>query len=327
VAELRDALGRQFNYLRLSVTDACNFRCAYCLPGGFCPAPEADAPLRVDEIRRLVTGFAALGVEKVRLTGGEPTLRRDLEDVVRAVVAVPGVRRVGLTTNGYDLARRAPPLRDAGLAFVNVSVDSLDPERFRAVTGRPLLERVLEGVRTALDAGFASVKVNAVLLRGLDGAELEQFVRWTRELPIAVRFIELMPTGCDDAFFAAQHVPVSWVAEELARRGWTPRLRGATDGPAVEYVHPDHAGRVGYIAPSSHGFCATCNRLRVSSRGALKLCLFGDADEPLRQHLQSDADGPALEDRLRRLVVEKPVAHRLAQGCHGNTSTLAVIGG
>jgi cyclic pyranopterin phosphate synthase len=327
VAELRDALGRRFNYLRLSVTDACNFRCAYCLPGGWCPAPEPDAPLRLDEIRRLVAGFAALGVEKVRLTGGEPTLRRDLADIVRTVVAVPGVRRVGVTTNGHDLARLAASLREAGLAFVNVSVDSLDPERFRAITGRPLLDRVLEGVRTALAAGFASVKVNAVLLRGLDATELEQFVRWTRELPIAVRFIELMPTGCDAAFFAAHHAPVSWVAGELARRGWTPRERAATDGPAVEYVHPEHAGRVGYIAPSSHGFCATCNRLRVSSRGALKLCLFGDADEPLRPYLQSDADGLALDQALRRLVVEKPVAHRLARGCHGNTSTLAVIGG
>jgi cyclic pyranopterin phosphate synthase len=327
VTELLDALGRRFNYLRLSITDACNFRCAYCLPGGFCPAPSEEAPLGVDEIRRLVTGFAALGVEKVRLTGGEPCLRRDLVEVVRAVAGVPGVRRVGVTTNGYDLERLAAPLREAGLAFVNVSVDSLDPERFHAVTGRPLLDRVLRGVEAALAAGFASVKVNAVLLRGLDEDELGAFIAWTRELPIAVRFIELMPTGCDAAFFSAHHAPVSRVADELHRRGWSPRARSATDGPAVEYVHPDHAGRVGYIAPSAPGFCATCNRLRVSARGALKLCLFGDRDEPLRPYLQSDAQAPALDEALRRLVALKPPGHHLDEGCHGNTWSLAAIGG
>lgn len=327
MAALQDALGRRFTYLRLSVTDACNFRCAYCLPGGWCPAPEEESPLAIDEIRRLVAGFATLGVRKVRLTGGEPTLRKDLEEIVRAVAGVAGVERVGLTTNGYDLAKRAAALRDAGLQFVNVSVDSLDPERFAAVTGRALLDRVMAGVEGALAAGFSSVKVNAVLLRGLDLAELDRFVAWTRELPIAVRFIELMPTGCADDFFQAHHAPVAWVAAELARRGWTPRERGPFDGPAVEYVHPEHAGRMGYIAPSSHGFCDSCNRLRVSSRGALKLCLFGDRDEPLRSFLQTDADAPALAAALARLVGEKPRGHRLSERCHGNTWSLAVIGG
>ena len=324
MSELQDALGRRFNYLRLSVTDACNFRCVYCLPGGWCPAPSEESPLSIDEIRRLVTAFAALGVEKVRLTGGEPSLRRDLPEIVRTVAAVAGVRRVGVTTNGHDLERLAGPLHDAGLHFVNVSVDSLDPERFRAVTGRPLLDRVLRGVRAALDVGLASVKVNAVLLRGLDAGELDAFVGWTRALPISVRFIELMPAGCDPAFFAAQHAPVGRVAAALELRGWAPRERAATDGPAVEYVHPDHAGRVGYIAPSSHGFCATCNRLRVSSRGTLKLCLFGDRDEPLRPYLQSDADAPALVAALERLVVLKPSEHHLDEGRHGS---LAMIGG
>ncbi len=325
--ELQDALGRRFNYLRLSVTDACNFRCAYCLPDGWCAPRAADAPLSVDEIRRLVAAFAALGVEKVRITGGEPTLRPDLAEIVRTVASTPGIRRVGLTTNGYDLARLSAPLRDAGLAFVNVSVDSLDPDRFRAVTGRPLLERVLQGVESALAAGFATVKVNAVLLRGLDRAEFDRFVAWTEDRPIAVRFIELMPTGCDASFFAAHHVPVTWVASELERRGWTPRERRAMDGPAVEYVRAGHAGRVGYIAPSTEGFCATCNRLRVSARGALKLCLFGTEDVPLRSWLASDSAAEGLALELVRLVTTKPARHRLAEGCHGNTPSLAVIGG
>lgn len=327
MAELRDAFGRRLNYLRLSVTDACNFRCAYCLPGGWCPAPEADAPLSVDEIRRLVHALARLGVEKVRLTGGEPTLRHDLPEIVRAVSAIPGIRRVGITTNGFALGRLAGDLRDAGLAFVNVSVDSLDPERFSAVTGRPLLDRVLLGIEGALAAGFATVKVNAVLLRGLDRAEFDRFVEWTERRPIAVRFIELMPTGCDRAFFAAHHVPVAWVAAELEQRGWTPRERGAMDGPAVEYVCGGYAGRVGYIGASTAGFCATCNRLRVSSRGALKLCLFGERDVPLRSWLASEAAAEALSGELARLVAMKPSGHHLGEGCHGNTWSLAAIGG
>jgi cyclic pyranopterin phosphate synthase len=136
-----------------------------------------------------------------------------------------------------------------------------------------------------------------------------------------------MPTGCDDAFFQAHHAPVAWVAAELDRRGWLPKVRAATDGPAVEYVREGHRGRVGYIAPSSHGFCATCNRLRVSSRGALKLCLFGERDEPLRAYLQSDGQHAELVSALRRLVLEKPAGHHLNEGCHGNTWSLAVIGG
>ncbi|GAO01465.1 GTP 3',8-cyclase MoaA [Anaeromyxobacter sp. PSR-1] len=325
--ELRDGLGRRFNYLRLSITDACNFRCAYCLPGGWCPAPGADAPLSIDEIRRLVVAFATLGVEKVRLTGGEPTLRRDLAEIVAAISGVPGIRRVGITTNGFGLSRLAPALRDAGLAFVNVSVDSLDPERFRAVTGKPLLERVLRGVEGALAAGFGTVKVNAVLLRGLDRAEFDRFVEWTERRPIAVRFIELMPTGCDSRFFAAHHVPVAWVAAELERRGWFARDRAPTDGPAIEYMRAGHAGSVGYIAPSTAGFCAACNRLRVSSRGALKLCLFGDRDVSLRSWLASDAHAGDLAGVLARLVQSKPAAHRLGAGCHGTTRSLAAIGG
>ncbi len=145
--------------------------------------------------------------------------------------------------------------------------------------------------------------------------------------PVSVRFIELMPTGCDAEFFASHHLPIAWVATELERRGWTARERAPTDGPAIEYGHPGHAGRVGYIAPSSEGFCDTCNRLRVSSRGALKLCLFGDGDVSLRRFLASDAAAETLPVEIARLVLEKPRAHRLAAGCNGGTRSLAVIGG
>ncbi len=327
VPHLEDAFGRRFRYLRLSVTDACGFRCAYCLPDGYRPSADAPSPLSVAEVRRLVGAFAALGVEKVRLTGGEPTARGDLLELVAAVAATPGIRAVALTTNGQGLARLARPLRQAGLTAVNVSVDSLDERRFEQVTGRPLLPRVLAGVDAALAEGFAAVKVNAVLLRGLEEPELDRFLEWTRRSPLSVRFIELMRTGCNRNFHEANHRPVDWLEGLLAARGFRPVPRGPADGPAVEYRHPEHAGRVGIIAPTSAPFCEGCNRLRVSSRGALRLCLFGDAEVPLRPLLGSDELALSLRARLAELVGEKPRAHRLAEGRSGLAWNLAGIGG
>jgi cyclic pyranopterin phosphate synthase len=324
-AQLLDGQGRRLEYLRLSVTDRCNFRCAYCLPNGCGPAGEA--PLSGDEIVRLVRGFAALGVWKVRLTGGEPSVRRDLVDVVRAVAAVPGIRRVGLTTNGWRLAADAAALRDAGLTALNVSVDSLDAARFEAITGAPLLGRVVEGVEEALAAGIPHVKVNAVLHAGLEDAELDAFLEWTRVRPLAVRFIELMQTRDNADYFRRHHLPADAVARKLEARGWTRQARQPADGPAAVYAHPRHRGWAGLIAPYGHGFCDACNRVRVSSTGALKLCLFGDRELPLRHLLRADGSEGELAALVAAAVREKPAAHRLHEGRSGTTTSLAVIGG
>jgi len=208
-----------------------------------------------------------------------------------------------------------------------VSVDSLDERRFQEVTGRPLLSQVRAGIDAALAEGFAAVKVNAVLLRGLEAEELSRFVEWTRATPLSVRFIELMRTGCDQGFYEANHRPVAWLEEGLAARGFAPSPRGLSDGPAIEYRHPAHEGSLGVIAPTSAHFCETCNRLRVSSQGALRLCLFGEKDASLRPLLQSDAQQAELEARLGELVGEKPRAHRLAEGRAGLAWNLAGIGG
>jgi cyclic pyranopterin phosphate synthase len=323
--KLRDAFGRDLEYLRLSVTDRCNFRCVYCLPHG-CPRGGDAAPLSRAEIVRLVRALAGLGLWKVRLTGGEPTLRADICEVVREVAATPGVRKVGLTTNGYRLDALAPGLRDAGLASVNVSVDSLDPGRFQEITGSARLDRVVAGIRAALSAGIA-VKVNAVLLQGMDDAELARFLAWTRTEPLTVRFIELMQTGDNGALFRQARLPASQVRETLERIGWTRLPRSAGDGPAVNYGHPDHRGRVGLISAYSAGFCESCNRLRVSSAGDLKLCLFGEKTVPLRPLLQSDGCQAALMDRIESAVTAKPRAHELAAGRCGPTANLAMTGG
>lgn len=322
---LVDGVGRRLRYLRLSVTEGCNFRCAYCLPDGPPPGPM-PSPLSVGEIRRLVRAFAALGVEKVRLTGGEPTLREDVREIVRAVAETPGVR-VALTTNGYRLARIASGLREAGLAAVNVSVDSLAPARFEAITGRPLLTSVVAGVEAALGAGIPSVKVNAVLLRGFDDVELERYLAWTRRAPLTVRFIELMRTCGNGAFFRAQHLDAARIVRALEARGWEALPDGGADGPAVTYGHRDHAGRVGIIAPYAAGFCDTCNRVRVSAAGNLRLCLFGGAETPLRRHLHSELEREALTRAISGAVVSKPPSHRLRDGDSGDTASFAMIGG
>ncbi|MCC6806331.1 MAG: GTP 3',8-cyclase MoaA [Deltaproteobacteria bacterium] len=323
---LADRQGRSFKYLRLSVTDACNFRCTYCLPNGYVRPLDHEAPLSVDEISRLVRGFARLGIEKVRLTGGEPTTRRDIVEIARRVRAVDGVRTIAVSTNGYRLTELAPELAAAGVTQVNVSVDSLAPERYRAITGHDSLPAVLAGIDRAIARGLV-VKVNAVLLRDENDAEIERFIEWTKDSPVSVRFIELMRTGDNELFFLRRHSPLQVIERRLQALGYTPRARQATDGPAVTYAHAERAGTIGLIAPYSKDFCVSCNRLRVTSRGALRLCLFGDQNASLRHLLQRDDDREAIATFVRAALVEKAPSHRLHQGDVGNARNLAQMGG
>lgn len=323
---LQDGFGRHLEYLRLSVTDRCNFKCAYCLPNG-CGERAGEPPLSVAEIDRLVRAFAELGVWKVRLTGGEPTVRRDITEIVRVIAAVPGVRRIGLTTNGYRLAGMTAELRAAGLSSLNVSVDSLDRERFERITGSKQLDGIVAGVEAAIAAGISSVKVNVVLLDGMDEAELSAFLSWTRDRPLTVRFIELMRTRENAGYFRRHHLPAEVIRRELEARGWRRLERDGNDGPAIVYAHRAHEGKAGLIAPYSPGFCDSCNRVRVSSTGALKLCLFGEREVPLRPYLRSDDCRRDLVALIASSVQAKPASHLLREGSSGATTTLAVIGG
>ncbi len=323
---LQDALGRRIDYLRLSVTDRCNFRCVYCLPQG-CSKGSASAPLTLDEIERLARGFARLGFWKVRLTGGEPTTRPDIAEITGRIARIPGIRRVGLTTNGYRLAGLASALRGAGLASLNVSLDSLDPERFAQLTGYSRLDSIIAGVEGALAAGIPSVKVNVVLLRSLCDREFDRFLAWTKGLPLGVRFIELMQTGENGAFFRQHHLSAERIRQMLEARGWARLAREESDGPAKYYGHAGHAGKVGLIAPYSAGFCEACNRVRVSSTGKLRLCLFGGEEIPLRHLLRSDAQGDDLVRLIESSIEAKPASHRLQQGHCEATTNLASIGG
>lgn len=323
--ELQDSFGRKFPYLRLSITEVCNFRCTYCLPNGY-QKTDRDF-LTLPEIRRLAVAFAALGTHKIRLTGGEPTVRRDLMEIARAVSAIPGIRTVALTTNGYDLKENANAYREAGINALNVSVDSLDPTRFHAITGQDRLAHVLEGIEAAKAAGFARIKINSVLLKEVTDQTLPDFLAWIQREALSIRFIELMQTGENREFFAQHHISAGVIIGQLLEHGFVPVLRQPDAGPAQEFTHPDYAGRIGIIAPYSKDFCKSCNRLRVTSRGKLMLCLFGEGGYDLRPYLQHDDQREELIDAIASALHFKHETHYLHQGMTGSTPHLASLGG
>ena len=327
MASLIDRYGRRFPYLRLSVIEACNFRCSYCLPKGYQARPDLPRHLGVDEIRRLLTGFARLGMRKVRLTGGEPSLRRDLTDIIGVAAAVPGVEKIALTTNGVLLPQRIDDLRAAGLSHLNVSVDALDRARFAEITGHDRLPHILDGIERALALGLSAVKLNAVLLRGLNDDQLPAFLDYLRDRPISLRFIELMQTGDNLEYFRRHHYRAEALEDALQTEGWGLLPRAADAGPAREYAHPDYRGRIGIIAPYSRDFCAGCNRLRVTSSGDLRLCLFGNVGIPLRPLLQDDDQADELKAALISQLGLKALGHGLHEGQTGLTPHLASIGG
>ncbi|GAA5187006.1 GTP 3',8-cyclase MoaA [Ferrimonas gelatinilytica] len=324
--ELQDRFGRRFHYLRLSITDACNFKCQYCLPNGYQPAGKSRF-LNLDEIRRVLSGFARVGTRKVRITGGEPTLRKDFEAVLEQVAATPGVERIATTTNGYRLAEQAQTWFNAGLRQVNISIDSLEKDSFARITGDSRFDQVMRGLDRALEVGYDAVKVNVVLLKGLNGDQLPQFLRFIRQTPVDLRFIELMETGLHHDYFQAHHLSGTVIQKQLLAEGWRLDPRGADDGPALNYSHPDYAGRIGLIMPYSKDFCASCNRLRVSAIGKLHLCLFTEAGIELRDLLGAEEQQDALVARLHAALGQKEATHYLQDGNSGATPHLASIGG
>lgn len=321
---LEDNLGRRFYYLRLSVTDVCNFRCNYCLPDGYDAADQAPH-LSGAEAGRVIRAFASLGTQKVRLTGGEPSLRADLPEIIAGAKGTPGIRRVAVTSNGYKLPRVIDEWRRAGLDQLNISIDSLDAGEFARITGHDCLPKVLAGIDRALELGVTT-KVNAVLLA--DGARrrLQDFLHWLRAVPVTLRFIELMRTGDNRDFFASNHLRGATIEEQLIRDGWQLLPRPHDAGPAREYMHPDYRGRIGLITPYSEDFCQSCNRLRVSAQGRLHLCLFAEEGMDLMEEIRSGDTG-RLAEKIRTLVGHKAPSHYLQQGQVGATRNLAMLGG
>ncbi len=324
---LTDSYARRFTYLRLSVTEACNFRCNYCLPEGTdCSTARRTSELSLEEIERLVSAFAQLGIRKVRLTGGEPSLRRDLADIIACCKNTPGIDTVALTTNGYRLERDLPSWQAAGLDALNVSVDSLDATNFALITGHDKLRSVLAGLELAERLGIRQIKVNCVLMRDYNANEIGNFLNFVRERPVTLRLIELMQTGDNTEFFRRNHVRGTLIAEQLRAQGWQSQARAPHAGPAQEYRHPDYLGGIGLITPYGKDFCASCNRLRVASDGKLFLCLFADQHQDLRPLLREE-NPAALQNFIHLVLDNKAESHFLQREQTGATRHLAMIGG
>ncbi|MGL4473078.1 MAG: GTP 3',8-cyclase MoaA [Shewanella sp.] len=326
MSQLQDSYGRKFHYLRMSVTDVCNFKCTYCLPDGYRPDGKPKF-LSLNEISNLVGAFGAVGTQKIRITGGEPSLRKDFTDIIRVVAAEPNIKTIATTTNGYRLEQHAQEWFDAGLRRINVSVDSLDPRMFYQITGENKFDTVMRGIDAALTAGFERVKVNAVLLKDLNDKDLPRFLAWIKHSPIDLRFIELMETGLGRDYFQAHHLAGADIKQHLLANGWHYDMPAPDDGPAQNFSHPDYQGRIGLIMPYAQNFCASCNRLRVSAMGKLHLCLFTESGVELRDLLQTPEQRPELIERLQQQLVQKKQTHLLHDGLTGVTQHLASIGG
>ncbi|MHB8913012.1 MAG: GTP 3',8-cyclase MoaA, partial [Lysobacter sp.] len=280
-----------------------------------------------EEIARLLRGFASVGLRKLRLTGGEPSLRVDLTSIIADAAAIPGIEKIAVTTNGIVLRRRFADWRAAGLTALNVSLDSLDLGRFHAITGHDRSEDIRAGLELALASDLPALKLNAVLLRGLNDDELPAWLDYLRTRRLTVRFIELMQTGDNLDYFQRHHLRADVLELSLLHDGWSELPRAADAGPAREYAHPEFLGRIGIIAPYSRDFCAGCNRLRVTAGGDLRLCLFGEFGIPLRPLLRSDDQLDELTATLHAQLGLKKAGHGLHQGHTGLTPHLASIGG
>ena len=327
---LKDSFGRTFPYIRMSITDVCNFKCGYCLPNGY-QVDKSDNRkfLHLDEIRRLGKCFSELGVCKIRITGGEPTVRKDFFEIIKVLKFESGIKKVVITTNGYHLDKKAKLLVDSGLNGINISIDTLDRETFKNVTSHDRLPEILQGIKNLQDLGFENIKINAVLLNGINSSETD-FDRWAkfiRNNKIDFRYIELMRTGDNLEYFKKYHVSSNAFKEYLNENKWIYQTFGKNAGPALNYINPNFKGKFGIIAPYSKDFCKSCNRLRITSRGDLRLCLFGNTGINLRHLLQKDYQLDELKNLILNQMKFKKESHHLELGDTGSTKNLSKTGG
>jgi cyclic pyranopterin phosphate synthase len=307
-----DSFGRVHDNLRISVTDRCNLRCVYCMPEQVEFMPR-DRLLSFEEIARFTKIVAAMGIDKLRLTGGEPLMRRDLDRLVRMLVQIPGIADIGLTTNGMLLAPMAAKLRDAGLERINISLDTLDHARFERLARRPGLDATIEGVMAAKSAGFDPIKLNAVVIRGFNEDDVAPLARFAREHALGMRFIEYMPLDAGHSWEREKVFSADQMLDLLARE--VGPLAPAADqdprAPALEYDYLDGGGRVGMIASVSRPFCMSCNRLRLTSDGKVRNCLFALEETDVRALLRSGAAAEAVAQAVRDSVAGKWEGHEI----------------
>jgi len=326
---LIDSFHRRITYLRLSVTDRCNLRCRYCMPEHGVKKLGHEDILTYEEFTRVVEAAASEGMTKIRLTGGEPLVRKGFLNFVHTLSSIPGTLDLRLTTNGVLLADMAGDLLTAGVRRVNVSLDSLDRSNFFRITGRDYLETVWRGVETALAVGFDRVKINVVVIRGFNDHEIIDFARLTLDRPLEVRFIEFMPIGREDFWSPHRLVSIQEIKDRLGLLGdLVPTATDSRDGPAAVFHLTGAEGRVGFISPVTDHFCQTCNRLRLTADGKLKPCLLSNREIDLKTPLRSNATRKLIAEILHRAVKNKPGRHHLDRAHHsGSNRTMNLIGG
>ena len=324
----QDRFGRVINYLRISLTDKCNLRCVYCMPEDMVFRPN-NALLQDDELKTLVRVFAELGFSKFRLTGGEPTVRQNVVEIVRFIAETPGVRSLSMTTNGILLDELAEPLADAGLQRVNVSIDTLDAARFKQITRWGSLDKVWAGIEASERAGLTPVKLNAVIVRGFNDRDVTELAKLSLDHNWQVRFIEMMPFGDVATFAQEQIVTDAEIREKIAEEYMPLELAddGKLDGEARIYRFPGAKGSVGFISTVSAPFCASCNRARLTADGVLRLCLLRDKEVDLLTPLRQGAT----EDEIKQIILDgiwwKPWGHGLAEDVIPLTRVMSQIGG
>jgi cyclic pyranopterin phosphate synthase len=311
--QLIDSFGRVHNNLRISVTDRCNIRCFYCMPADNVEFMDRKELLSFEELERFVRVAVTLGVDKVRLTGGEPLVRRDLHKLVANIAAIPEIQDIGLTTNGILLAEQAAQLYAAGLRRVNISLDALDPVRFKEITRREGYEKVIESIRVAQQVGFDPVKVNAVSIRGMTEEQIVPFGHFARETGVEVRFIEFMPLDADNAWEREKVLFAHEIIEALSREIMPLVPTGHQDdrAPAADFVFEDGVGRIGFIASISRPFCTNCNRFRLTADGKLRNCLFSLEETDVKSIIRSGGSDAEIASAIRESIAEKKEGHEI----------------
>ena len=328
---MRDPFGRSITYLRISVTDRCNLRCRYCMPDGYLGGEKPSALLSYEELALVGEAMVRCGVRKFRLTGGEPLIRKDLHVLVGYLNASPQVTDIALSTNAILLRRNAKRLKDAGLTRVNISLDTLRPEIFTRISQNQTLDEVLDGIAAAEEVGLEPIKLNTVIMRGVNDDEVCDLAGLTIDKGWTVRFIEVMPLRQNPGKQRGMYVSADETRSAIEDRfGALEAIeRGANSGPAEEFRIAGARGRVGFITPLSHTFCDTCNRVRLTSTGKLRLCLFGESGADLREPIRSGASVDDLVGIIQAALPSKPKSHHLALGYSGPEApiTMSQIGG
>ena len=327
---LEDSFGRKFPYIRLSISDVCNFKCGYCLPDGYkIDKSDNRTFINIEEIGKLTRALSELGVSKIRLTGGEPTVRKDFFEIIKIIKENSGIKKTVITTNGYRLDKIANDIKNSGLDGINISIDSLNAETFKKITGHDRLEEILRGIKNLQKLNFKNIKINAVLLKGVNDSEKDfnDWAEFVKNNEIDFRYIELMQTGDNLDYFNKYHVPSKKFSDYLNNNDWIIQTFGKDSGPSKNYLNPKFKGKFGIIAPYSKDFCKSCNRLRITAKGDLRLCLFGNTGINIRHLMQNDNQIDELKDLILKQLNFKKESHYLEIGETGLTKNLSTTGG